>query len=115
LTPLHICRSDLVPVGRDLLAETLIQKLLSQRGKIGLPPDGARQLPGVIEGWRVHELKILLVLSSRSGGDLVYPLADVASGDAAKMVEGGKELVVPAEARGGYEAAHRECVDEFVV
>ena len=74
-----------------------------------------RNLRRVAEGRRLHQLQILLILRGGAAGHLVHPLADVLLVQPAKAVEGGKELVVPAEARSGHKAAHREGVDQPVV
>ena len=72
-------------------------------------------LASVGEDRRLHDLEVLLVLSSGAGCDLVEPFAGVDFVEAAETAEGGEELIVSADAGAGDKGAHGEGVDEGVV
>ena len=102
--------------GEGLLTEAAIKQLLAPCGvasagwnRLGLRDDSESYVR------RVHQLQILLVLRRRKRGDFVYPFRRVAPGQAAKLIEGSKEVIVSAITGRRHEAAHGEGVDQLVV
>ena len=107
--------ADMFAIGRDFIAQALIQQSLPVLGE----GRGQRVLAGdrgcMAEGRCLHKLQILLILRGSTTGHFIDPLAGVALIQPPISRKGGKELVVAAEARRGHKAAHGEGVDEPIV
>ena len=102
--------------GEGLLAEAGIEQLLAPGGVAGAGWNRLRlRNDGEGRVRRVHQLQILLVLRRGALGHLVHPFRFVAFGQADEVIEGGKEVIVPAVAGYGHERAHGEGVDQLVV
>ncbi len=129
---------DLFTIGYDFVAQPGGEEFVAQSGKFwtrrsqagrwsgtrGQGYDCRRRGPAeliakrcrVRERRRDHHFEILLILGCGAGGELVQPLAAVGFViQCAEAVEGGKELVVPADAGRWNEGAHGERVDHGVV
>ena len=115
LAALVFSGADFVAAGGDFVAEAMVEELLTKGGEVGAEADLVGDGGRVAEGWGLHELKVLLVLSGGARGDFVDPFAGVRSLEAREVGEGGEELVVPAEAGHGDETAQGEGVDQAVV
>ncbi|WP_334267017.1 hypothetical protein [Edaphobacter sp. HDX4] len=63
----------------------------------------------------MHDFQILLILRRGAAGDLVEPLAYVAMSQGRKPGECCEKMVVAADTRAWYEAAHREIINHLVV
>src|SRR6185312_12555053 len=82
---------------------------------IGGPAKRFTELCSGRERGCVHDFEVLFVLRRSACGYFIEPLAKMGFSNAAEAAEGGEELIVPADARAGNEAAHGEGIDKLVV
>ncbi len=101
----------------DVVAQAFGEKLIAEiaEAAIGVPAEFFGDGGGVLEGRSFHQFEVLLVLRGGAGGDFVEKFAGVDVRNAVEFREGVEEMIVAADAGGGDETAHGECVNERVV
>ena len=78
-----------------IVAQSVSQQIIAQLAEIVAPAYFSGDSGSVTEVGRVHQLEILLILCGSARGDLVDPLAEMATIGSAEFRKSIEEMIVP--------------------